>query len=85
MMLSFRPQGTSPGGNFSATPGFAQVWGNGVRKWLLCADFRGDTELSDQLRRNENPSVDEREYGDYSVILNPIRWRVGASAASGAL
>jgi hypothetical protein len=73
------------GGNFLPTPGFAQVWGNGVRKWLLCADFRDSTQADDELRRNENPSVDEREYRGYSVILNLNLGPVGASAASGIL
>jgi len=73
------------GSNFLPTGGFAQVWGNRVRKWLLCADFQASTEIGEKLRRHENRSVDEREYGDYSVILIQNPRRVEASAASGAL
>jgi hypothetical protein len=73
------------GSNFSPTPGFAQVWCIGVRKWLLSAHFRAITELGDDLRSMRNQDVDAREYGDYSVILNANPRRVEASVASGVL
>jgi hypothetical protein len=72
-------------GNFLPTPGFAQLWGNGVWKWLLCADFRASTGIVDELQMIENPAVDARECGGYSVNPDPNLQRVGASAASGAL
>ena len=77
--------GASAGGNFLPTPGFAQLWGSGVWKWLLYTDFQAGTRFSDKLKCIVNPVVDAREYGDYSVNLNPNLRRVGASAASGAL
>jgi len=73
------------GGNFLPTPGFAQLWGNGVWKWLLYTDFQPGTRFSDELQRRKNPIVDARHYRDYSVNPNPNLRRVGASAASGAL
>jgi hypothetical protein len=57
------------GGNFSPTAGFAQVWCNSVRKWLLYVDFRACIEFDDALRLGQNPSVDGRGYQVYSVIL----------------
>jgi len=76
---------TSQGGNFLPTPGFAQLWGSGVWKWLLYMGFQASTRFSDKLQHCKNPVVDERGCGDYSGNLNPILRRVGASAASGAL
>jgi hypothetical protein len=73
------------GGNFLPTPGFAQLWGNGVWKWLLYRDFRASTVIVDNLQLNENPVVDARERGDYSGNPDPNLRRVGASAASGAI
>lgn len=73
------------GGNFLPTPGFAQLWGNGVWKWLLCTDFRDSTQSGDELLRVEKPSVDERGRGGYSVIPNPNLRRVGLRRLPGAL
>jgi hypothetical protein len=84
-MFSRDLPGDPKGGNFLPTPGFAQLWGNGVWKWLLYTDFQASTRFGDELSRIKNPVVDAREYGDYSGNLNPNLRREGASAASGAL
>jgi hypothetical protein len=84
-MLSASDSSALTGGNFLPTPGFAQVWGNRVWKWLLYTDFRAGTETGDKLRSTQKQSVDAHECGDYSVILYPNLRRVEASAASGGL